>query len=117
MFPVASRFASRPPMEAQWKQEGENRDANLQKTVLDRWRPKSTKLLKSRRKRKFCVIARSRLNATHNLKVVGSNPTPATIFNGRLGPGFLRPGPSRFHIRIERVAGLLRRTLCAECRR
>ena len=39
---------------------------------------KSTKSLKMRRKRKFCAILRSLLPATHNLKVVGSNPTPAT---------------------------------------
>jgi hypothetical protein len=39
-----------------------------------------------------CVLA----YPAHNLKVVGSNPTPATNMIARLGPGSPEPGPSRF---------------------
>ena len=42
---------------------------------------KSTKSLKIRKKKSFCAIASSPPRSTHNLKVIGSNPIPATKFS------------------------------------
>ncbi|MCM8625169.1 hypothetical protein, partial [Accumulibacter sp.] len=68
-------------MEALWKQEGESRGVSLRKSECGASRFKSTKALKMRRKKQICVFLRNRFPATHNLKVVGSNPTPATKFS------------------------------------
>jgi hypothetical protein len=67
-----------PPVEALWKQEGENRGANLRKAEWGSSGIKSTKPLTIRNKKKLCAIVRSSIVDTHNLKVRGSNPPPAT---------------------------------------
>src|SRR4030088_2729125 len=76
--PSASRFRSGPPVEALWKQEGENRGVNLRNGQWGTRLTKSTNSLTIRRKRKFDEIVRNRFDTTHNLKVIGSNPIPAT---------------------------------------
>lgn len=67
-------------MEAWWKHEGKNRCAILtiraQATHPDparNWR-------KARKNSGYYAIVHGSFDTTHNLKVVGSNPTPATIF-------------------------------------
>src|SRR4051794_35892115 len=65
-------------VEALWKQEGENRGASLRKTEWAAGGCKSTKHLKIRNKRKLCAMLRTVGEHTHNLKVTGSNPVPAT---------------------------------------
>ena len=66
------------PLEAWWKHEGENRCA----IPTDRAKPgRFTGIGKRRKLRKnsrFRAIVHGSFDTTHNLKVVGSNPTPAT---------------------------------------
>ena len=64
----ASCRRPRSPVEALWKQEGENRGANLRKPTWSQCRLKSTKSLKMRRKRKFRAIVRSMSPGAHNLQ-------------------------------------------------
>jgi hypothetical protein len=71
------------PLEALWKHEAEKRCAIL----TDRAKPgrfagigKCRKLRKNSRLR---VIVHGSFDTTHNLKVVGSNPTPATKFSDK----------------------------------
>jgi hypothetical protein len=65
-------------LEALWKQESENRGAGLRKAEWELGGSKSTKYLKTQNKRKFCAMLRTPSGYTHNLKVTGSNPVPAT---------------------------------------
>jgi hypothetical protein len=65
-------------LEAWWKHEGENRCAILairaQATHPDparNWR-------KARKNSGYCAIVHGLFDTTHNLKVTGSNPVPAT---------------------------------------
>jgi len=51
--PICFQISIAAPVEAWWKQEGENRDVNLRKTELNVCRPKSTKLLKTREKKEI----------------------------------------------------------------
>jgi hypothetical protein len=64
-----------------WKHGGSKR-ANTATRTFEKQSgaavPQSTKLFKTRKKRKFCAIARNWLETTHNLMVTGSNPVPAT---------------------------------------
>jgi hypothetical protein len=66
--------------EALWKQEGASQRVRGRKRPWSQRAGKSTKSLKMRKKRKFGAILRSLPPSTHNLKVAGSNPAPATNF-------------------------------------
>jgi hypothetical protein len=68
----------RARLEALWKQEGASRGAYLRKPTWPLSWSKSTKLLKMQRKRNCCATLRNLPSSTHNLKVIGSNPIPAT---------------------------------------
>jgi hypothetical protein len=68
-------------LEALWKQEGDKCCASLRKRRCSPAWLKSTNSLKMRRERKFCAFLRGLIQTAHNLKVVGSNPTPATNFS------------------------------------
>ena len=88
------------PLEAWWKHQGENRCAILpiraQATHADlarNWR-------KPRNNSRFRAIVHGLFNTTHNLKVAGSNPAPATKTNKDIST--LEPDANRrvFALRI-----------------
>jgi hypothetical protein len=72
------------PLEALWKHEAEKRGA----IPIDRAKPgRFTGIGKCRKLRKnsrFRVIVHGSFVTTHNLKVVGSNPTPATKLTDKI---------------------------------
>ena len=68
----------RDPVEAWWKHEGENRCAIL--TIRARFGlvGLSRNWQDMRKKTRFVAPVRVSFDTTHNLKVAGSNPAPAT---------------------------------------
>ena len=70
----------RHPLEAWWKHEGENRCAILTIRAQFGLVALSRNWQDMRKKTRFVAPDRVSFDTTHNLKVVGSNPTPATSF-------------------------------------
>ena len=67
-------------MEAWWKHEGKNRCAILTICAQFGLVALSRNWQDMRKKTRFVAPKRALFDTTHNLKVVGSNPTPATKF-------------------------------------
>ena len=68
----------RHPMEAWWKHEGKNRCAILTICARAALADPAHNWRKPRNNSRFRAIVHGSFDTTHNLKVVGSNPTPAT---------------------------------------
>ena len=66
------------PLEALWKHEAEKRCAILTDRAKSGRYAGIGKCRKLRKNSRFRVIVHGSFDTTHNLKVVGSNPTPAT---------------------------------------
>ena len=65
-------------MEAWWKHEGRNRCAILTIRAQFGLVPRSRNWQDMRKKTRFVAPDRVSFDTTHNLKVTGSNPVPAT---------------------------------------
>ena len=80
-LPVLPRPSPHAHVEALWKQEGTKCCQFLRNLAHGPRRAGRPKWRKCRRDTQTSTIVRGSFETTHNLKVVGSNPTPATKFN------------------------------------
>lgn len=78
MMDVLPGKSFRDPMEAWWKHEGKNRCAILTIRAQAGLGDRTRNWRKPRKNSRSCAIVHGSFDTTHNLKVVGSNPTPAT---------------------------------------
>ena len=71
----------RYPLEAWWKQKGKNRCAILAIRAQAAPVGPARNWRKSRNNSRSCAIVHGLFGTTHNLKITGSNPVPATKNN------------------------------------